>query len=386
MRIANSLLFIISFLLWLTLQSQISVAQTATVKPITEKPFSFPLQLEMRVPFAPTAFPNGSRYHLLYELQLTNFSAEPVKLRRIDLIDADKKDGSTILKFDTVQLNTMLKPLADNATDKLTLGSGQSAIVFMEATSNINKPFPAKVLHRVFTETDSLQGAIISTRQNKLQVLAPPLEGNNWTAADGPSNDPDNHHRRGVIILNGRSVDSRRYAIDWKKFVDSTSYSGNARDAHDYYCYSEKVYAVADGVIIKATDGLPDNVPGHGKAFHPAVTLTLDRLAGNYIVLDVGNGQYAHYMHLKAGSLKVKAGDHVHKGQLLANIGASGDAREPHLHFEVTSSPKLLEGEGIPYVIESYRLHNKSNQPAPIHKNELPTQDQVVDFAKGKDK
>lgn len=41
-------------------------------------------------------------------------------------------------------------------------------------------------------------------------MLGPPVEGADWLAADGPSNDEDNHHRRGVVILDGRAVDSRR--------------------------------------------------------------------------------------------------------------------------------------------------------------------------------
>jgi murein DD-endopeptidase MepM/ murein hydrolase activator NlpD len=52
----------------------------------------------------------------------------------------------------------------------------------------------------------------------------------------------------------------------------------------------------------------------------------------------------------------VKAGDRVRRGQLLARIGSSGDAREPHLHFEVTTSAKQLAGEGVPYVLDEYRL------------------------------
>jgi murein DD-endopeptidase MepM/ murein hydrolase activator NlpD len=85
-------------------------------------------------------------------------------------------------------------------------------------------------------------------------------------------------------------------------------------------------------------------------------------------------------MHLQSGSLRVKAGDRVHKGQLLACIGASGDAREPHLHFEVTNSSKLLFGEGVPYVINHYRLNSPKNGSTEIHTNELPTDKEIVDF------
>ena len=180
----------------------------------------------------------------------------------------------------------MLQPIGGHGSNQLSLASGEAAIVFIEAISDLKKPFPDKLIHRVVTESDSLEGAVISTRINKLQVLTAPVEGYNWTAVDGPGNDAGNHHRRGSIILDGRSINSRRYAIDWKKFKDSASFSGDSQDVHSYFCYGEPVFAVADGTVMKAKDGLPNNIPGHGAAFHPAVVLTFERLAGNTIVID----------------------------------------------------------------------------------------------------
>ena len=41
---------------------------------------TWPPQLEMRVPFEPTAFPSDGRTYLTYELYLTNFAANPITL------------------------------------------------------------------------------------------------------------------------------------------------------------------------------------------------------------------------------------------------------------------------------------------------------------------
>eukprot|EP01037_Dinobryon_pediforme_P017767 gene17767-17984_t len=277
--------------------------------------------------------------------------------------------------FSPEQLQNMLQPLGGvvpGTTEKLTLTGGETAIVFIEVESDRKKSFPARLIHRVVTDKDSLDGAIVSTAHVRLQSLVPPLHGANWIAADGPGNDAENHHRRGVVVLGGHAVDSRRYAIDWKKVKDSVSFSGNPRNVHSYFCYAENVFAVADGRVIRAKDGLPDNVPGHGEAFHPAVPLNFETIAGNSITIDLGNGHYAYYMHLQPGSLLVKAGDRVHRGQLLARIGASGDAREPHLHFEITTSPELLFGEGIPYSITRYRLNAQKYQDYHIWDVEVP--------------
>ena len=96
---------------------------------------------------------------------------------------------------------------------------------------------PHRLLHRVIT-TDSVgEGAIIATHHAELHLLGPPVEGANWLAADGPSNDQENHNRRGVVILDGRAVDSRRYTIDWKQIKDDASFSGDVRDVRSY-CFS----------------------------------------------------------------------------------------------------------------------------------------------------
>jgi murein DD-endopeptidase MepM/ murein hydrolase activator NlpD len=106
----------------------------------------------------------------------------------------------------------------------------------------------------------------------------------------------------------------------------------------------------------------------------------LDTVAGNTITLDLGGGQFAYYMHLQPGSLRVKAGDRLRRGQVVARIGASGDAREPHLHFEVTTSSRPLAGEGVPYLIDRYRCKSASDRPMELRIHELPLDNSVVEF------
>ena len=108
--------------------------------------------------------------------------------------------------------------------------------------------------------------------------------------------------------------------------------------------------------------------------------ITLETVAGNTITLDLGGGQFAYYLHLQPGSLRVKVGDRVRRGQGLALVGDSGDAREPHLHFEVTTSSKLLAGEGVPYLIDQYSSKSTSDGPAELHTHELPLDKSVVTF------
>jgi hypothetical protein len=338
----------------------------------------------MRVPFEPTAFPSGPHVYLMYELHLTNFMPMPISLSRIDVLDADAGTAQPIATFEAAQLETMLQPLGSKTLsdpkDRLVIADGQSAIAFMSVAFDRGSHIPNRLLHRVTTAYAPEEGAITSTHHTELRVLGPPVEGVDWLAEDGPSNDQDNHHRRGVVILDGQPVDSRRFAIDWKQVKDGAAFSGDARDMHSYYSYGKEVLAVADGRVVTARDGLPENVPGHGDAFHPAVPITLETVAGNTITLDLGGSQFAYYMHLQPGSLRVKAGDRVRRGQALARVGASGDAREPHLHFEVTTSSKLLAGEGVPYLIDRYSSKAPSDGHAELHTHELPLDKSVVIF------
>ena len=54
---------------------------------------------------------------------------------------------------------------------------------------------------------------------------------------------------------------------------------------------------------------------------------------GNTIVLDHGGGVTTLYGH--ASRLLARAGERVARGQIIALVGATGDARGDHLHFEV---------------------------------------------------
>jgi len=349
----------------------------------------WPVQVEMRVPFEPTAFPSAGRFYLAYELYLTNFTNSPLTLQRIEVLDADAVVLQPIAVFEGERLAAVLQsvgvqtPAAGDATAHQ-LGAGGSMVVFMWVALERGAPVPNKLRHRVVTADATEEGAVIGTHHTQLKVLTSPVQGTNWLASDGPSNDQDNHHRRGIFVVDGHALISRRYAIDWTQIENSASFSGDARDKLSYYAYGKPVVAVADATVVTARDGLPDNVPGHNtpghEGFSPAVPITMDTVAGNTITLDLGSGQFAYYCHLKPGSVRVRVGEHVRRGQIIALIGSSGDAREPHLHFEIANSPKLLAGEGLPYLIDHFRV--KSENGWESRTRELPLKDMIVDFGR----
>ncbi|MFY9488399.1 MAG: M23 family metallopeptidase, partial [Solirubrobacterales bacterium] len=70
--------------------------------------------------------------------------------------------------------------------------------------------------------------------------------------------------------------------------------------------------------------------------------------AGWYVVLAATDGRDYVFMHLKAGSIEVKAGEVVPTGKLLGRVGSTGVSSGPHLHFEIwTGGPWQFGGKPI---------------------------------------
>lgn len=340
----------------------------------------FPQQVETRIPFAPTAFESEGASHFVYELYLTNFTPVPVEIRRIEILDADRATGQPLAVFEGAALADILDPVGGQAKSASQLAPGATAVAYMWLSIKDGAAVPSHLGHRVFTAGNSAEGAVVTTHNSELQLLSAPVRGANWLASDGPSNDRDNHHRRGILVLNGQVVDSRRYAVDWMLTKDGkTAGSGERSDRSNYYAYGQPVYAVANAVVASAKDGQPENVPALPANFHPAVPIAMDTVGGNNIVLNLGHGQYAYYFHLQTGSVRVKAGDHVRRGQVIGRIGVSGDATVPHLHFEVTTSPQIVAGDGVPYEIDHYRVKRDDNSWQERVKG-LPLGKTIVDF------
>src|SRR5438132_807026 len=144
------------------------------------KPAPWPPQIEMRVPFEPTAFPSGPHFYVMYELHLTNFGATPLSLSRIEVLDADAGTPQSIATFEVEQLEAMLQPLGGKALsdpkERLVIANGQSAIAFMSVAFDRSSHIPDRLIHHVSTVDSAAEGAVIATHHTELHVLGPPVE------------------------------------------------------------------------------------------------------------------------------------------------------------------------------------------------------------------
>jgi murein DD-endopeptidase MepM/ murein hydrolase activator NlpD len=69
---------------------------------------------------------------------------------------------------------------------------------------------------------------------------------------------------------------------------------------------------------------------------------------GNYITIYHEDGTLANYFHIKKGGSKVKVGEKVNDGQVIAMSGNTGWSSGPHLHFQVYSFDEEMEMKSIP--------------------------------------
>ncbi|HEU4851006.1 MAG TPA: M23 family metallopeptidase [Telluria sp.] len=321
------------------------------------KPVFPPIQLQVRTPVEPIPFPSGGREYLVYELHLQNFSSDALDIRGIDVFDAGKAGLAPVARFEGAQLAAALNaPGVDGGDDaqRNRLEARQGVVAFLCLAFDDKAAVPGKLRHRVRLGEASAEGPVIGVRRTALPVLGRPVAGKDWSPRNGPH--IGSHHRMGLWVSEGHASISRRFAIDWRIVKNGELFSGDARDPKSYYAYGQDVLAVANGTVVRARDGSPDNVPRTAAGFSPALPVTMDTIDGNAVVLRLGNGQYAYYAHLQPGSVRVREGDRVRRGQRLGRIGNSGDSRWPHLHFQLTTTPSLMGSEGMPFVLDRYRM------------------------------
>ncbi|MCX4586314.1 murein hydrolase activator EnvC [Streptomyces sp. NBC_01481] len=117
-----------------------------------------------------------------------------------------------------------------------------------------------------------------------------------------------------------------------------------ARRSEAFPAFGADVLAVADATVVHADDRQRDHLSRTSWLallyffVLEAIVRSLGgarRVIGNHVILDLGDGTYALYAHLRRGSLTVRPGDRVRTGQPLGRCGNSGNSTEPHLHFQL---------------------------------------------------
>ena len=108
------------------------------------------------------------------------------------------------------------------------------------------------------------------------------------------------------------------------------------------------------GLRAAAVDSL-DRLPDQHPPEPPPIPPIHDTL-GNHVTIKVGPGPFLLYGHLQPGSVRVRRGRSVRRGQVLGLIGTSGNSTTPHLHFQVITTPTFFPTDSPPFRFNRFDL------------------------------
>lgn len=166
-----------------------------------------------------------------------------------------------------------------------------------------------------------------------------PFEGE-WLVYHGGRNIFQNPYSAG---------DDTRFAMDFVYLKNGQLFAGAGgvgSKAEDYYCFGQPILAPADGTVVRAVAGYDDVPPGKPNG---------DAADGNMIIISHDNGESSTFNHLKQNSLKVKNGDKVKQGDVIAECGNSGVGGIPHVHYQFGKG----RGAGLPAQFNDYYADGK---------------------------
>lgn len=325
-----------------------AVAQQPTPERMT------PMLLEVQE--APVAFRGSDgRTHLVYEVWLSNFSSADAVVEQVEVLGSG---GEALVTLDADAIGARLQA-AGQRSSNATMASGAQSLLFVHVVVPPDRPAPRRLSHRVKArfaaappghEQISATGGEIAVDERKVVLIGPPLRGERYVAADSCCD--SSRHTRAALPVNGRVRLAQRFAVDWEQ-LDGASriYDGAQAELKSYTIYGKPVIAVADARVANVVDGLPEQTPGK---FPEA--LAIEQADGNSVVLDLGGGAFALYAHMQPGSIRVRPGQRVRRGDVIGLVGNTGNSVAPHLHFHVMDSPSPLSSNGLPYAIDSFTI------------------------------
>ncbi|MFI0844342.1 M23 family metallopeptidase [Mesorhizobium sp. IMUNJ 23232] len=296
---------------------------------------------------------DGAR-HLVYELAVNNVTGGDVRFEKLKVIDPDS--GTTLAELGPDDLAKRVTPGANRSNETRELTAYQFAVIFLHVTLAEGATVPARITHEITAHFAVIDADMTLTvgespvTSTPPVVLGPPLRGNGYVAADGCCDSI--RHVRALLPLDGKFYLAQRFAVDWEQIDEkNTLVAGDLKVPANYHIYGKPILAVADGTVVGTRNDLQDQVPGALPA-----NLPLDEADGNFVVLDIGSGLFVNYAHMRPGSVKVKLGDKVRRGDQLGEVGNTGNSQAPHLHLHVMDSASPLASNGLPYVFDSFAI------------------------------
>ena len=335
------------------------------------------------------------RSHMAYEIRLANNGRSAVTLRSV------QARGSGDLPLAALAGGALERSVRlDSRKPGLVLGPAEGATIFMDVVARRGRKLPTRLVHRVGVLVQppdgspsrqvAFTGIPTAVERDAPLIVSPPLRGPRWLASTGCC--AFNEHRGAVLPINGRLYAAQRFAVDFIQLTpDNRFFSGPVNELASFAYYGSEIRSVAAGRVVRVEKGRPQNVPG---AF-PADS-SFQNADGNSIIVRIAPRRYALYAHLQSDSIKVRVGDRVARGQVIALLGNSGHSGGPHLHFHVMDGPSPLASSGVPWQFTSFTVHGQltddsmllTGEPMPVdpkplagkHRRQIPLNNQLLSF------
>jgi hypothetical protein len=319
-------------------------------------------RVEVACPAPPIPVRIDEQQVLVYELHVTNFDTVPLTLKRVEVFANEESSGAlstladTTLSAEVIRVGEAMTMAGSSGgvKDTRVIEPGRRAVIFLWIELQPDRPAPTSLKHRMVfsvaadrTMDATVEDFQVPVSQDSVPTLTPPFKGGIWLAGEGPAN--NSNHRRAITAIGGHIYSAERFAIDWVKVgPNGDSRHDGATQNDNWWGWGEPILAVADGEITEVVDGITDNTP---RVLPP---VTLDNIAGNHVILQIACNRYVTYAHLQNGSIKVRLHDHVHRGDVLALLGNSGNTTGAHLHLQMTDRNSVLQSQGVPFVFGSF--------------------------------
>ena len=297
---------------------------------------------------------DDGRFHLQYELMLTNTVPLAIDVTEVEVLG----DGRSVKVLSGDALQAAMSPLGSETGSTTKLPASSVGIVWLDLSFESKRQLPRQVSHRLTVDvgpglpigpTIVDTGATAQVPQQQAVVIGSPLRRGQWVALGGPAGP----HRRALQAIDGHLHLSQRFAVDFSALLDDQgrSHSGDPDQNSSYFNYGQPVLAVG-----RRHGGATRRTPSRIRSRTRSTPIPLADAGGNEIILKLDSGIYVGYGHLKPGTVRVEPGQRVRPGEVLGELGNSGNSSGPHLHLQLMTDPSFLDADGLPFVIDGFRL------------------------------
>jgi hypothetical protein len=314
-------------------------------------------EISVSAPNPPLAVPGSDGLqHVEYDLVVANAAATPATLTVVEVRTAD---GDLLLRLDGPALVAATQPLDGMSPTAEIPGSTAVAVVVDLGLAADRET--ARLTHRIGYELrgasadpgtgQEVSGPVLALDPRPPLTITAPLSGPGWLTANSCCDAFTTHRAGRTPAGDDRFVKTETFAVDWIQLHGDQPFAGDGAGPEQWFGHGADVVAAADGTVVAARDGLPEQSPNSLPAgIDPTQT------TGNHVIVQIRPDTWALYAHLQPGSIAVAVGDKLVAGQPLGRLGNSGNSIAPHLHFGLQDGPEPGSASSVPFVLDRYTV------------------------------